>query len=299
LELTTGDNSRADGHAVAADGGHNEITQLVATVGLTVLGVHSVHISDGEGVTNVRRKRASLAQSQGGGLCPARGQNAGIGAGVDRGGAGIRTKGLCGNVLIHLPVHTGRVTAHHAFCGIGIPMRSEATNKPFKLSTIVAPVNGSTMHERRPSRGAPSAVQVSLGGQVGQQRRGGRASSANDVSGVQLGHGRTVKVNFVGYGGNGRLQHTVREHIQRQSQVLGGELGINVELGGQRDRHAGFVEIFNVQRRASCTDEATRTADVQCGTDFCTGNSELVIIVALRPQMRRSTRFPRPSTLRW
>ena len=30
------------------------------------------------------------------------------------------------------------------------------TNKPFKLSTIVADVNGSTIHDLRPSRGAPS-----------------------------------------------------------------------------------------------------------------------------------------------
>ena len=37
-----------------------------------------------------------------------------------------------------------------------LPITSEGTNKPFRLSTMVAEVKGSTTHERRPSRGAPS-----------------------------------------------------------------------------------------------------------------------------------------------
>ena len=37
-----------------------------------------------------------------------------------------------------------------------LPITSDGTNKPFKLSTMVADVKGSITHERRPSRGAPS-----------------------------------------------------------------------------------------------------------------------------------------------
>jgi len=37
-----------------------------------------------------------------------------------------------------------------------LEIASVGTNKPFKLSTIVAEVNGSTIHDLRPSRGAPS-----------------------------------------------------------------------------------------------------------------------------------------------
>ena len=62
---------------------------------------------------------------------------------------------------------------------------------------------------------------------------------------------------------------------------MGRELGVNVELGGQGDWRGSLVEVFHVQRRASRTDKATRTADVDRVTDLGANQSKLVVIVAI------------------
>ena len=62
---------------------------------------------------------------------------------------------------------------------------------------------------------------------------------------------------------------------------MSGELGINVELRGQSNWNAGFVEIFNIQCRAGSTDKTARLTDVNGVTNLCTNYGELVVIVTI------------------
>ena len=87
--------------------------------------------------------------------------------------------------------------------------------------------------------------------------------------------------NLVGYGCDSGLQHTIRELIKAQSQVLCGELCVNVELSAQGHWNASLVEIFNIQCWASSTNETARSTDVYSVTDFCAYDCELVVIVAV------------------
>ena len=125
------------------------------------------------------------------------------------------------------------------------------------------------------------AVQIGASGEVGQQAGRRRAGSAYDVRGVRIRHNQAVAVDFVGDSGHSRFQHAVREHIQRQRQILSRELGINVELRRQSNRHARFVEIFNVQSRTRRADETARTANVNGVPDLRTDNRELIVIVTI------------------
>ena len=54
-----------------------------------------------------------------------------------------------------------------------------------------------------------------------------------------------------------------------------------MELRRERNRHAGFVEVFNGQRRTRRADKATRPADVNGCADFRTNNRKLVIVIAI------------------
>ena len=93
-----------------------------------------------------------------------------------------------------------------------------------------------------------------------------------------LGHRQTVKVDLVGHSRHSGFQHTVAEHIQAQGQVLSRELCVHMELCRQGNRHASFVEVFNVQSGASCTNKSPGSANVHGVANFGSNDSDIMLI---------------------
>ncbi len=102
-----------------------------------------------------------------------------------------------------------------------------------------------------------------------------------DVRGVVLRHHEAIAVDLVRNRRDFRLQHAVGEHIEREGEVLRGELRRHLPLRGKRDGDRGLVQILDGERGAGCADEAAGAAHVDRGTDLRADYGELVVVGAI------------------